>query len=464
MVRLDVLRQGEAYQSMETLSVLDVRTGDVRAEMGFANAGLIRRDARKCSVARAALMTLQTETLIRCCEQAAVLFGEATLEVGGEPQTPRDYLEAVSSTTGIPEVLCETNLHKIRGACGQIRATIHGLTRGLEPSAIDTGVSVGGESFVSVARTLAAVLPSNSPGVHSLWIPAIALKVPVALKPGGSEPWTPYRLQAALVKAGVPREAVSLYPTDHQGGQALLECFDRGMVFGQASTVAAYEANPAVSVHGPGYSKVLLGEDVVDDYESHLDLIVASVLDNGGRSCINASTVVVPRRGREIAEALAARLGSVRALGLSDPGARLAAFASRAGAEGMAAHIQALSVGAVDCTAAYGSAVQEADGLYFMRPTVLWCSDSGHPLAKTEYPFPFVCVVEVPEGEAIAWMGPTLVLSALTESPALRSDCLIRSEVDRLHLGGQKTTVVDWTQPHQGNLFDLLYRRRSLMV
>ena len=47
-------------------------------------------------------------------------------------------------------------------------------------------------------------MPSNSPAVNSLWIPAIALKTPVVIKPGKEEPWTPYRLIECFIAAGVP--------------------------------------------------------------------------------------------------------------------------------------------------------------------------------------------------------------------------------------------------------------------
>jgi len=59
---------------------------------------------------------------------------------------------------------------------------------------------------------LGAVLPSNSPGVHTLWLPVIPLQLPLALKPGSQEPWTPYRVLTAMVASGVPAEAFSLYP------------------------------------------------------------------------------------------------------------------------------------------------------------------------------------------------------------------------------------------------------------
>ena len=76
------------------------------------------------------------------------------------------------------------------------------------------------------------MLPSNSPGVHSLWLPAFALKTPLVLKPGSAEPWTPYRIIQALMQAGAPAEAFGYYPADHAGGAEILRRCGRGMVFG----------------------------------------------------------------------------------------------------------------------------------------------------------------------------------------------------------------------------------------
>src|SRR5690606_7268410 len=109
------------------------------------------------------------------------------------------------------------------------------------------------------------------------------------------EPWTPWRIAQAFIAAGCPPEALSFYPTSHEGSQAILEYAGRALLFGDRKTVDRYRGNPRVEVHGPGYSKVLIGEDEIDQWEDHLDVLVRSVLDNGGRSCINASTIIVPR-------------------------------------------------------------------------------------------------------------------------------------------------------------------------
>ena len=71
------------------------------------------------------------------------------------------------------------------------------------------------------------------------------------------------------------------------------------MLFGDASTTKAWANDPRVELHGPGYSKVILGEDAADEWEKYLDLIVSSIAANGGRSCINASAVWTPEERRQ---------------------------------------------------------------------------------------------------------------------------------------------------------------------
>src|SRR5205085_5700279 len=105
-------------------------------------------------------------------------------------------------------------------------------------------------SFFPVTNALGVVLPSNSPGVNSLWMPAIPLKVPVVLKPGREEPWTPFRIIQAFIAAGCPAEAFSFYPTDHEGSAAVMESSGRALIFGDVSTVEKYANNPAGEVHG----------------------------------------------------------------------------------------------------------------------------------------------------------------------------------------------------------------------
>src|SRR3989449_8028117 len=67
-------------------------------------------------------------------------------------------------------------------------------------------------SYQTQAPALGLVLPSNSPGVHTLWLPALPMQVGLVLKPGPQEPLTPYRMAAAFFEAGLPPEAIPFHP------------------------------------------------------------------------------------------------------------------------------------------------------------------------------------------------------------------------------------------------------------
>jgi acyl-CoA reductase-like NAD-dependent aldehyde dehydrogenase len=467
MLHLPILRAGRPYRSLEAQTVRDLRTGEPVAEVSQANRGLIARDLAAVGEGRRALAGLTSAELLALCARAAVLFGEGELEGQG----PEDYVRRLSATSGLPETLCRFNMEKIRTVLAGMADVLAGLTRGLDLSALDEGWgSQEGRrvSFQAQADALGAVLPSNSPGVHTLWLPAYALKIPVVLKPGREEPWTPLRIVHALLAAGLPREAAFYYPTDHGGAiEILLRC-GRSVFFGDAATVRPFRDDPRVQIHGPGWSKVIFGEDQMEDWERHLDLLVRSIADNGGRSCLNASGVWVPAHGRRIAEALAERLARIEALPLDHPEARLAAFTRLETAQRISDWIdrQLRIPGAVDLTAEIRGRgrVAEAGGATFLLPTLVWCEDPEHPLASAELLFPFATVVEVPRCELLSRIGPTLVATALTGDAGFQRELLACPSIDRLNLGPIPTARISWDQPHEGNLFAHLYRQRALQT
>ena len=117
------------------------------------------------------------------------------------------------------------------------------------------------------------------------------MQIGLVLKPGPQEPWTPYRMGEAFVQAGFPSEAFSIYPGGGDVGAAVLQGCERAMIFGGTATVKQYNGNPRVQPHGPGFSKILLGDDMVDKWENYLDIMVDSVLVNSGRGCISCSGI-----------------------------------------------------------------------------------------------------------------------------------------------------------------------------
>ena len=471
MLHIPLLRLGRPYRSLDVARAPHHATGQPFVEISQANIGLIRRDLLKQAEMRAALLAFPTARLIEMTRAAAPIFLNDTLPLGDEAQTPDDYVLQLSATTGMPHVMVRRNMQRVASAMENVGDVIRGLTRGVDVSILDQGFGeVNGQalSFYPKTNALGIVLPSNSPGVHGLWVPAIAMKMPLVLRPGGAEPWTPFRLIQAFMKAGVPGAAFNFFPSDHAGAGEIVRQTGRSMFFGDVAAVGSFAGDPRIELHGPGYSKVLLGPDAAKNWQPLVEVMVKSIADNGGRSCVNASGVWTPANGREIADAIARELATIVPRPADDPAAEIAPFVDRRVAAHINNQIEAglAEPGAEDMTAKYrqGPRLVELDGSTYMLPTVIHCTSSQHPLANREFLFPYAAVVDLTPEEVAALpepLGPTLSATAITGDQQLVNRLLNSELIGRLNLGAIQTNKISWDQPHEGNLFDHLYGRRA---
>src|SRR6188472_2704264 len=395
MLHLPVLRWGQPYDSMEVDEVVHFSTGEPIATVSRANGGLIGRDMRKAQRAREVLREIPIDDLIARVGAAGELYMNATLPMGDGSQSPDEFAKAQSASTGLPERMCRANMKKNGFVLAEMRRILTSLTRGLSFDVLSSG---HGEergvpiSFQAQSPVLGLVLPSNSPGVHTLWMPIIPMQIGLVLKPGPQEPWTPYRMASAFAEAGIPKAAISIYPGGADVGAAVLDACPRSVVFGGQPTVDRYRGNPRVQAHGPGFSKILLGDDQVDRWEQFLDVMVDSVFVNSGRSCINCSGIWASRHTREIAEALAQKLAAVSPLPPDHPDASLAAFTVAGTADAISQAIDAdlKAAGVTDVTAAHRDAprVVKQGRADYLLPTVVHCDSPDQPIAGKEYMFP----------------------------------------------------------------------------
>lgn len=462
-MQIPILRLGQEYHSADLVELND------QLMTHTANPGLIRRDLLRIGEAKSALDAIPAEALADYCEAAAELFMHAELPCGEVMQGPAEYVESLSALTRLPHTLVRMNMGKIYAAMSEIRTVIGGLTRGIPLSIFDQGLASLSDlevNFYPATSSLGVSLPSNAPAVNSLWLPALVMKIPVLLKPGREDPFTPLRIVQAMIQAGFPKEAFGYYPTTHEGGDTLLTSCGAGISFGSDVTVKKYAPFQTIQVHGTGRSKILIGEDFIENWEDYMDVLVTSISANGGRSCINTSAILVPSHRDEIAEALAARLAQIEPLARDDENALLCGFANPVLAEGIDGMITGLldEPGARDVTAGYreGDRKVEAHGQTYLRPTLIACDDPDHALANTEFMFPFASIVEVPQEEMLERIGETLVVSALTEDKNWIQQLMLSPHIERLNIGPFPTNRVQWEQPHEGNLFEFLYRRRAI--
>lgn len=470
MLTLPVLRWGEPYESLESDEVVHFSTGEPIAKVNQAGGGIIQRDMRKAQRARSVLRQFSCDELVQRVGKAADLFEQQTVPLGDGQQSPDEFVHAQSASTGLPEHMCRANMSKNSFVLRNMGDILDALTRGLDLNILTRGYGVESRgvmvSYQAQAAALGAVLPSNSPGVHTLWLPVIPLQLGLVLKPGPQEPWTPYRMQSAFVEAGIPSEVIAIYPGGPEAGAAVLSGCERSMIFGGTATVDQYRGNPRVQAHGPGFSKILIGDDVVDRWEEFIDLMAESVYINSGRSCINCSGIWASRHTTEIAQALAARLGPIDVLPPQDPQAGLAAFTVPGMAQAVWEMIQAdlQDDGARDMTADFGERLVEHERCAYLRPMVIHCASPAVSVALKEYMFPFVTVVECPQDQMIQRIGPTLVGTGLTEDPAFSAALTDAVNIDRLNIGSIPTSKLNWLQPHEGNIIDFLFRSRAYQM
>ena len=470
MLNLPVLRWGKPYESLETDTVVHFITGEPIAKVGQANAGLLQRDARFAKRAREVLRAIPGHELIERVKKAADLYLNATLPMGDGKQSPQEFARQQSASTGLPEHMCAANMQKNYFVLTHMDQMLDALTRGLDLNILSRGYGVENRgvvvSYQAQSPVVGLVLPSNSPGVHTLWLPVIPMQIGLVLKPGPQEPWTPYRMAAAFFEAGIPPEAISIYPGGGDIGAAVLAHCDRSMIFGGTATVERYKGNPKVQAHGPGFSKILLGDDVVDRWEEYIDLIADSVYLNSGRGCINCSGVWASRHTEKIAQALADRLGPVEALPPEDPKAGLAAFTVPGAAQGVWKAIEAdlREEGVKHLTEPYGPRLVEMERCAYLRPVVVHCDAPERSIAKKEYMFPFVTVVKCPQEKVLDSIGPTLVCTGITDDPALQRALTDATHIDRLNIGPIPTIKLDWLQPHEGNIVEFLFRARAYQI
>jgi len=469
-MHLPAWRFGKPYESLERETLVHFLSGEPVAEVSQVGGAIVGRDLQKAAQARRALLAIDPEDIVERLQTAGNLYAHGTLTVGDSRQSPDDFVAQQSATTGLPESLCRANMQKNMFVLSNMDRMLDALSRGLDTSILWRGFGVEQRgvtvSYQVQSPVLGLVLPSNSPGVHTLWLPVIALGVGLVMKPGSQEPWTPYRMAAAMVEAGIPAEAIGLYPGATDVGAGILTGCRRSMIFGSAKTVEQYRGNPGVQVHGPGFSKIILGDDEVDGWERHLDMMAESVAINSGRGCINASAIYASRHTKAIAEALAERLGPIDVKPPQDPEAKLAAFTIPGAAKAIWQQIEGglKAQGVTHSTAVYGDRLVEGERCGWLRPTVVRCASPEPEIAKAEYMFPFVSVVECPQERMLDAIGPTLVCSAITEDPAFQARLVDCTHIDRLNLGPIPTTKLDWLQPHEGNIIDFLYRSRALQV
>ncbi|HEY9329603.1 MAG TPA: aldehyde dehydrogenase family protein [Streptomyces sp.] len=390
-------------------------------------------------------------------EVAAEEFANGT--VGG--LGVREYEHLVSRTSGTPLAVVRDATRGTARFVSRARSSAEqGRPRGTVRDGRDPSSAAGHAVWARRGEVFAVNASGNHPGVHRVWLEALALGYRVAVRPSRREPFTPHRLVGALHRAGVGTDRLVLLPTDHHTAGTLIRGADRAVVYGGDEVVARYAHDARVLPQGPGRTKILVTADT--DWREHLDTIVGSVADEAGTACVNATAVFVEGDPAPLAEALAARLSRLPGLPPQDSRAVLPVCPFDR-ARALDSYLRSVAMGTRAWLGGDGIVEDLGDGSAVLRPAVHQVVDAGAPQLRTELPFPCVWVAPWKRSDGVAPLRETLVLSVLSRDRALLDLLVAEPTIANVYAGDHPTYWMAPGVPHDGYLSDFLMRGKAVV-
>ncbi|MFQ5818866.1 MAG: aldehyde dehydrogenase family protein [Candidatus Heimdallarchaeota archaeon] len=380
----------------------------------------------------------------------------------------------VTLATGMPVTFVQNALEMIAWTMGHIDYVLEAMSPTGDLTVYDTFSCRRGDltfGWVPRGRNLGAVVPSNHPGVNSLWMLALTMKYPVVTKPSIGEPFTTHRIITSLYEAGFPEHSCYFLPLSHSLTPNLLHECDLSLIFGAAQTVAPYREHARIKAYGPGESKIIIDASYVDSFGMGrlIDLITDSMMFDGGRSCINASAVIVygengTKIAAELAQAVAAHVFHEQVLLPLNKNAKIAAFLDPKIALAID-HFISASINGNDKDITFElrgtPRLVKKHGLTYLLPSVVWIKEKGNRLLGTEFPFPFITVIGVQDKEEMKTLiGNALVLALITDDLKLTRELLSLPRVGKVYVG-ELTCAISAAEPHEGLLSDFLFEKKA---
>ena len=452
LLELDALGPAGAYHAHERQTITDV-AGNPLAELSLVPSLFVTR--AMAALHRAA--TLPVDERIAALARAGRAY--ATEAVDGVPAADHQFI--VSRASGMPISVVGAAAESIaRSAAEAWRSVLYARPEGAVSEWRDPLTRTGRAVWTRRGDVFAVHAPGNHPGVHGLWLEALALGYRVAVRPSRRDPFTPHRLVSALRAAGFGDDHVVLLPTGHDVADEILRGADLAMAYGGEEVMRKYASRSKVLPQGPGRSKILLTADV--DWREHVDVIVDSICHEGGRACVNTTAVFVEGDPTEVAEAVAERLGVIPSLPPEDEHAVLPVLPVGE-AEGLERYLLAKAAGTVSWLGGDGVVDELGDGSAALRPAVHQLDRPDAAQAGIELAFPCVWFVPWTRQAGLDPLRETLVLTAITQDTGLVDALVAEPTISNVYVGDHPTYWIEPGVPHDGYLSDFLMRTKAVV-
>ncbi|MHC3438998.1 aldehyde dehydrogenase family protein [Natrialbaceae archaeon A-gly3] len=402
---------------------------------------------------------LQTMPVRELLDRIAVA-GQAFLGAGAPASTAdlapfERYQQQVVASTGLPAGWVRTSAHWLAFGLRHAAESLRAQSPTGEIAVYDDPAYVRetdvGLAFAPRVRVLGATMPANDPTVYAWPMLALAMKIPVVLRPSDRDPFTAIRLGRALLAAGVPESAVHVLPGERSIGETVCRESDHALAFGDEAAVGQFRDDPTVETYGPGESVAVVAREPTD---RELETLARGVTRAGGRACFCLTRIVAT--GDCDADAIAERLAE--SVVDADHARCGSLYDERTGVPGFTLERAARIDDAVsdrsgtDVTAEYRteSRFVERDGVGRLLPTVL--RNDG---LVSELPFQFAGVTrcdvdDLPARLEGAYLGVVIGDDDLEQR-------FVRSPAIRKVYGGRYPAAVDLRETHETYLASFCY-------
>jgi acyl-CoA reductase-like NAD-dependent aldehyde dehydrogenase len=452
LLALDALGPSGAYHARERQLIRDV-AGNPLAELSLVPRLFVTR-------AMAALHkadTLPVDERLAAIARAGEAYATGTVD--GMPAADYEFL--VSRASGMPISVVRSAAEGIaRSAVEAYRSEQYARPVGAVNDWRDPLTRTGRGVWTRRGDVFAVHAPGNHPGVHGIWLEALALGYRVAVRPSRRDPFTPHRLISALRTAGFGDDQVVLLPTGYDVADAMLRGADLAMAYGGEDVMRKYAAQSTMLPQGPGRSKILLTADV--PWRDHLDVIVDSISREGGRACVNATAVLVEGDATPVAQAIAERLAALPSLPPQDEHAVLPVLPV-AEAQKLERYLLATAAGTVPWLGGDGVVDELGDGSAVLRPAVHQLDRPDAEQAGVELSFPCVWVAPWTREAGLEPLKDTLALTAITQDTRLVDAVVAEPTISNVYVGDHPTYWIEPGVPHDGYLADFLMRSKGVV-
>jgi acyl-CoA reductase-like NAD-dependent aldehyde dehydrogenase len=452
LIAVDALGPAGGYRARDRLTITDV-AGNALGELSLVPRLFVTR-------AMAALRradTLPLDQRLAALADAGEAFNTGTVD----GMSPGDYKHIVSRVTGMPISVVRSAAAAIADSAAEAyRSVQHARPAGDVNDWRDPLTRTGRGVWTRRGNVFGVHAPGNHPGVHSIWLEALALGYRVAVRPSRRDPFTPHRLISALRSAGFGDDQVVLLPTGYDVADEILRGADLAMAYGGEDVMRKYATVSTMLPQGPGRSKILLPAGT--DWRDHLDMIVDSISHEGGRACVNATAVFVEGDPAPVAEAIAERLAAIPSLPPEDENAVLPVV-PLAEAQKLEQYLLTQAAGTTPWLGGVGILDELGDGSAALRPAVHQLDRPDAPQAGIELPFPCVWVAPWTREAGIEPLKETLVLTAVGHDERLLDELLAEPTISNLYVGDHPTYWIAPGVPHDGYLADFLMRTKAVI-